>query len=325
MKNIAIIGAGMAGLTAANILKDFANITVFEKARGVSGRMSTRYADPYFFDHGAQYFTVKTNEFSDFIQPMIDTNIIKPWNANFVEISNSGIISRKKWDDDYKHYTGCPNMNSIAQFLAKDLSIRLNTRIALVTKKLNKWQLFDEGNLLVDEYDWVVYAIPSDQLHELLPKNTNFYNSIKDIKMSACLSLMLGFDTPPNIDFEAALIHDDTLSWASLNSSKPNKNTPDCLLVHSTNDWADKHIDDDRELSKQKMLLKVKDILGIENPTHTALHAWRFANIGKQNGQDFFIDDSQQISACGDWCIQGRVESAFTSAYKLSQRLISEL
>ncbi|MEY8870939.1 NAD(P)-binding protein [Francisella philomiragia] len=43
---VAIIGAGLAGLTAANILKDSVEITIFEKSHGVSGRMSTRYADP---------------------------------------------------------------------------------------------------------------------------------------------------------------------------------------------------------------------------------------------------------------------------------------
>ena len=218
MIKIAIIGAGIAGLTAANRLKDFADITVFEKARGVSGRMSTRYADPYFFDHGAQYFTVKTPEFASFIEPMLSQDIIKRWNANFVEIKDRQIISRKKWDDDFSHYIGCPNMNAMPQFLAKGLDIRLNTRITLVTKVADKWQLFDSNDTLLGEYDWVVYAIPVDQLKELLPTTTDFYSKIKDTKMSACLSLMLGFEGSLNLDFDAALINDDTISWISVNS-----------------------------------------------------------------------------------------------------------
>ena len=51
MKRIAIIGAGMSGLTVANQLKDIAKVELFEKSRGVSGRMSTRYAESYQFDH----------------------------------------------------------------------------------------------------------------------------------------------------------------------------------------------------------------------------------------------------------------------------------
>jgi renalase len=59
MTNIAIIEAGLSGLTAANILKDYADITIFEKSRGVSGRMSTRHAYPYSFDHGAQFLKLE--------------------------------------------------------------------------------------------------------------------------------------------------------------------------------------------------------------------------------------------------------------------------
>lgn len=41
MKRIAIIGAGLSGLVLARQLASNADITVFEKARGVGGRMST--------------------------------------------------------------------------------------------------------------------------------------------------------------------------------------------------------------------------------------------------------------------------------------------
>ena len=63
MTRIAIIGAGVSGLTVANNLKNHAEITIFEKARSVGGRMSNRHAEPYFFDHRAQYFSVKRDEF----------------------------------------------------------------------------------------------------------------------------------------------------------------------------------------------------------------------------------------------------------------------
>ena len=65
---IAIIGAGMAGLTVAKKLKDFADITIFEKSRGAGGRICSRYTEPFVFDHGAQFFTTKDSEFNELVQ-----------------------------------------------------------------------------------------------------------------------------------------------------------------------------------------------------------------------------------------------------------------
>ncbi|MDO9620329.1 MAG: FAD-dependent oxidoreductase, partial [Moraxellaceae bacterium] len=42
-RSIAIIGAGMSGLSCASALQQLGhNVTVFDKSRGMGGRMSTR-------------------------------------------------------------------------------------------------------------------------------------------------------------------------------------------------------------------------------------------------------------------------------------------
>ncbi len=58
---VAVIGAGISGLMCARTLADHGcDVSVFEKSRGVSGRMSTRRVDDSLsFDHGAQYFTAR--------------------------------------------------------------------------------------------------------------------------------------------------------------------------------------------------------------------------------------------------------------------------
>lgn len=62
-QNIAIIGAGIAGLSLANMLNDVVNIEVFEKSRGYGGRVATRHNEDFMFDHGAQFFTAKNEKF----------------------------------------------------------------------------------------------------------------------------------------------------------------------------------------------------------------------------------------------------------------------
>ena len=71
-KTVAIIGAGISGLTAARMLTDAGiKVTVFEKSRGVGGRTANRRSEYGSFDHGAQYFTVKDREFRILIDSLI--------------------------------------------------------------------------------------------------------------------------------------------------------------------------------------------------------------------------------------------------------------
>src|SRR5437868_1068414 len=62
---LAIIGAGMAGLAAARALRQRQPglaITIYEKSRGLGGRAATRRRDGFVFDHGAQYMKAPTPE-----------------------------------------------------------------------------------------------------------------------------------------------------------------------------------------------------------------------------------------------------------------------
>lgn len=63
---VAIIGAGMAGLTCAQDLAQCGmDVVVFDKGRGLGGRMATRRTDGSFqFDHGTQYLSSHSAGFS---------------------------------------------------------------------------------------------------------------------------------------------------------------------------------------------------------------------------------------------------------------------
>ncbi|MCH2037771.1 MAG: FAD-dependent oxidoreductase [Rickettsiales bacterium] len=323
MMNIAIIGAGIAGLTVANLLKDKANITMFEKARGVSGRTSTRRAEPYFFDHGAQFFTARTKAFQSFIAPLIEAGVIELWNARFVEFNENRIVNQRVWNEEEPHYVGSPAMNSIAKHLAQGLDISVGTRIQTLTKQDHKWLLEDDKGNHVGEYDWVVSTVPAEQAVDLVPNSLPYHNNISSYNMKACFSLMLGFEKPLPLTFDAALVKGTDISWISVINSKPKRSDAFGLLVHSTNNWADQHIDDDRQEVLDYLCKQTSDVIGhdVEHAEHKVVHGWRYANISKQEGDQFIFDQDQQIGVCGDWFIKGRVESAFTSGYGLAHKM----
>jgi predicted NAD/FAD-dependent oxidoreductase len=56
---------------------------------------------------------------------------------------------------------------------------------------------------------------------------------------------------------------------------------------------------------------------------HIALHRWRYASPGQHRGARSLIDAPHRLAAIGDWCIRGRVESAFLSGLDAAQRIRS--
>ena len=321
MKKIAIIGSGLSGLTTSNLLKDIANITVFEKARGVGGRMSTRRAHPYYFDHGAQYFTVRTKEFKDFINPSIENGLIQKWNTRYVKFNYDKIIEVKNPTNEDR-YVCVPGMNAFAKYLSTDLNIKINTKISTLNRD-KKWKLYDDNKNFLGDYDWVISTSPSPQASDLLPKEFKYYNEVASTKMTACFSLMIGFEKPLNLSFDAAHIINSDISWIAVNSKKPGRSGNYSIMIHSSCEYAEKYIDDNREKVINHMCLQASKIIGhdICDAEYINIHPWRYSNNYRDEKLPVLIDYDLQLASCGDWCEGGRVEGAFTSAYNMSEEL----
>ena len=318
-KKIAVIGAGLSGIIVARELARFAEVKVFEKSRGVGGRIATRYADPYQFDHGSQFFTVKTPEFQGFVDELVQENVVVRWDANFVEIEGNKIISGRKWDETNPHYIGYPRMNVICKHLAKDLDLSLEVRIARIANN----EIFDENNNSLGAYDFVVLAIPAEQAAALLPVNFAYRSLIENTKMLGAHSMMLGFKEPLQMPWQAALVTKADISWVSVNSSKGGRPEGFSILAHSTNAWSEAHIENDLDWAKEHLIAELSAITGFDMTAaeHQAIHRWRYANIGKQTGEKSLFDPQLKIGVCGDWLIQGRIESAYISAMDLVKKL----
>tara|TARA_B100000927_G_scaffold74601_1_gene59441 strand:+ start:5184 stop:6161 length:978 start_codon:yes stop_codon:yes gene_type:complete len=323
MDKVAVIGAGISGLALANKLKKHFEVVVFEKSRGYGGRVATRRAGEFIFDHGAQFFKVKTDEFREYIKPMIDQGVVDIWKARFVEIDNGKITNNRIWGDDPSNYIGTPSMNSIGKYMADGLDVRLSDKVANVAQG-TKWELYDEAGANIGEFDWVVSAIPPKQVIEMIPDVINLYSKISSYEMLACYSLMLGYEEKMDIGFDAALIKGADISWLSVNSSKlPGANNT-TFLIHSTNKWASQNIDRDRDWVKGYLCNELSNLVPIktESANYIGLQGWRYANIKKQNNIEFFLDKDNKFGLCGDWFVQGRIEAAYLSGSHLGDQML---
>ena len=124
---VAIIGAGVAGLSAARELAaQGTHVQLFDKSRGVGGRMTTRYAGDWEFDHGAQYFTVSDEGFRAEIDKAVAAGVAAPWSARAVYLKTGELTS----DTGRPRFVGAPRMNALPKFWAEGLDIQTGRRVA---------------------------------------------------------------------------------------------------------------------------------------------------------------------------------------------------
>lgn len=320
---IAIIGAGISSITIAQNLKKNATVSIFEKSKSVGGRMAFRRSTPYEFDHGAQFFTAKGTIFKNFIKPLIKENIIKRWDARFAEFIDNKILRTISWNAEYPHYVGTPGMNSIAEYLSTELSIKLNTKVNKVVHNANNWELFDDDSNNLGKFDWVISTAPAIQSAEILPVYFKYHKDLLNRKMVGCFSLMLGFKKPISLLWDVALIRNADISWISINSSKPDRGNSFSMLINSTNAWAEDHLSDDSQSVISYLQKETTRIIGHDtgNADHVSLKAWHYANISKQTKSDLLIDYDNKLASCGDWITQGRIENAFEAGFLMAQEI----
>ena len=323
-KNIAVIGAGLAGITVASKIKEKFDVKVFEKSKDVGGRMSTRRENQFIFDHGAQFFKIKTIDFKNFLLELFVQKKIKPWIFRLAYFEGQYLSKIKLIKDSDKFFVGVPNMNSIAKYLSKDCNVILNTKIERIIRKNDKWNLYDHNKKSHGSYDWIILSLPAQQSLELLTNKISFYSLIKKIKMKGCFSLMVGLNKSVNLDYDAALIEKEDIAWFAINNSKPSRMKKNCLIINSSYEYASKNINASRDKVLKHLLSKSSKLLNFDllKSTMIKMHQWRYVEAESSPVENFFIDYKEKVAVCGDWFINSRVEGAFISANELSKEIV---
>ena len=324
MKKIAIIGAGISGISLSSMLNKTSDVTVFEKSRQPGGRMCTKTKLSFDFDHGVQFFKISTLEFKNFLNPLFEKGIIKPWVHRYAEIEHNKILKINHIKSNDNFFVGVPKMNSITQELAQNCKIYLNSRICYLNRKNDKWELYNEKKDYCGNYDWVIFTLPVEQICSIIPKNISFFDKIDLIKMKSCYSLMVGLNNYLDLDYDTASVKAQDISWIALNSSKPNRRKGKfSLVINSSYDYANKNetLNDDK-ISNHLLNVASKIMKrDLSKLSLKVLHKWNYVESISHPTEDFFLDYNNKIAACGDWCINSRVEGAYLSAMSIYERL----
>lgn len=323
---IAIIGAGLAGLTLARELSAHADITLFEKARGLGGRMSTRRREQHRWDHGAQFFTARSRAFKALLAPFIDSGAVVQWQPNITTLSPHQPPYKRPWFEP--HYVAAPGMNALLKAMSPGLNIALQTRVETLAQHNGQWQLFDEHNAQLGEFDWVISSAPLPQTEVLLPFAADTWAGFG---MQPCYALMLKVDDRDLPVWDAAQVNDSPLRWIAFNHRLPGRDRQfGAVVAHSSAEWAEAHLEEDQDGVREQLTAEFCALTGVDATAvqEAQLHRWRYAlatevendALGHQPA-GYVLDAARKLAACGDWCLGGRVEAAFTSAHRLAAQL----
>ena len=339
-RRIAVIGAGIAGIACARTLQQAGHeVTVFEKSRGAGGRMSTRNTEFGAFDHGAQYFTVRDARFEQSLA--INPALVRRWSANTVRIlDEAGRVVASSLPPKEAHWVATPGMNGLVKDWAKPLAavgqLHFETQVSRIqADALNpkRWQLQTEGpgatTRVHSGFDAVIMAVPSVQAHALLVSSQiakPMMGEISNVSVAPCWTLMVAFPqaAQPKLahlgpQWNAARSTHHRIAWLARESSKPGRGAIERWTVQASPDWSTRHLEDDAERVKAKLLKAFTEITGIRaQPPYAEVHRWRYAQTTEPLGKSFLWDDKLGIGACGDWCLGHRVEDGFVSGLELA-------
>ena len=342
-QNIAIVGAGIAGMACARTLDRAGHqVTVFEKSRGFGGRMSTRGTPFGTFDHGAQYFTVRDQRFATVLKTA--PGLCKPWSANAVRVLDEhGRVAEAALPAIEAHWVPTPGMNALvthwAQPLVQNGQVQLQTQVVKIEHDAlapKKWQLrthgADDSVHVYGGFDAVLLAMPHAQAGRLLDNSEQagkLAAQIEKVQVAPCWTLMLAFPQAiqPNLmtlgpQWNAARSTHHRIAWLTRESSKPGRDAIERWTVQASAAWSTEHLEDDPVRVQAKLLKAFAEITGIRaTPAHAEAHRWRYAQTTRPLGKHYLWDAKSRIGVCGDWCIGHRIEDGFVSGLELGLSL----
>lgn len=315
-KAVAIIGAGMTGITCARALADAGfDVTVFEKSRGIGGRIATRRVGKTLtIDHGAQFITARSDAFRDFMQRACKAGTADIWTPKTNDDQGS--------DDDW--YVGRPRMNSFLKPLAQGLNIREKATVSSIERDEKGWQVTCAKGA-PEIFDLVICTTPVDQARNLLATEHGIIQAMKDVTVAPCWALLMASEARLRVDGEVLRNPTPNIAWMARNNTKPGRGAEGSVwVVHASVDWSREHLEMDKDDAIDALLALVAEVAGSRKhvTTYESAHRWRYAQTETPLGQPFIASDDHTLFVGGDWCLGARVEYAYQSGRAIADAVI---
>ena len=318
-----IVGAGMSGLVAANRLQEAGwRVTVLDKGRGVGGRMATRRFDGASFDHGAQFFTARSDEFKAMVEDWQGAGAAREWSRGFADAEGNPN------EDGHPRFRGTEGMTSVPKYLAEGLDVRTGEKVVSVEDDGGTWRLKTESGTEATG-DALIVTAPVPQALEIvgsggyeLPSAAR--EQLERVTYDPCLALMALLDGPSGIPEPGGVqIKGEPLDWIADNMLKGISEAP-AVTIHGGPQWSRQHYEDDEAEVTAALLGFAGDMVG-SNVVSTQLARWRYSWVSESHPEPYLLaQNSPALVFCGDSFAQPKVEGATLSGLAAAGALLGD-
>jgi renalase len=319
-----IIGAGMAGLAAAHELRARGRESlVIDKGRGVGGRLATRWSDTpegvrAVYDHGAQFFTVRSQIFRERVESWQRAGLVSEWARGFADGTGSPHA------DGHPRYVARGGMNALARDMAASLPVRLNSQVGSISWR-NGWEVaLTSGETISAASLILTPPVPQslallDAGGTVLPTTTR--QELERIDYDPCFAVLVELESASRLPEPGALqLRSEPLAWIGDNTRKGVSPDSFTVTIHAGPDFTREFWDAPHELVAAKLLDAARQWLG---PVRRwQVHRWRYSQpIEPHPHACLRVDTPGPLVFAGDAFGEPRVEGAFLSGVAAASTL----
>ncbi len=278
-RDVLIVGAGIAGLLAAQTLQQAGlDVLVIDKGRGVGGRMATRRIGPGRADHGAQFFTVRTAEFQKRVDAWRAAGDVFIWSYGW----SDGSLDMPN-EDGHPRYATHQGMTQIPKQLAQSLDVRLDTKLTHIAPQKDGWEAVDsDGQAFSGKA--LILTPPVPQSLALLaagetPLHRDDQSSLTRLTYAPCLCGLVQVKGKVYLPEPGALQRPfHPVSWIANNQQKGISPAATLITIHGNPIFSQTHYNDTDEAILDKLLAALKNHLDQRALIQEVqLKKWRYA------------------------------------------------
>jgi renalase len=320
-----IIGAGLSGLMAANVLKNGGlDVLTLDKSRSTGGRLATRRVGPGIADHGAQFFTVRHPDFAAYVQMWEKAGIAKVWSHGW---SDGSLATAPR--DGHARYMVRGGMNALAGYLESGINVRVNVQIAQVSYDGSTWQAMDT-NGVVFSAEKLLLTPPVPQSFKLLDGGgvelpSDVRAALEKIVYEPCLCAMVWVAGDVFLPEPGALQRPRAeIAWVADNQRKGISPAARIITMHAGGEFSESHYDMSDEALKPLFMAQLVPFMKPEAHIHDMqIKRWRYAQPTVMHNERCMIVPSLKLVFAGDAFFEPRVEGATLSGLAAGRALLA--